>query len=614
MRKLGSCFLFFELFLSAFAWSSFKVETSLSDTNLEIGDQVTYTIKIISGEKLVRPGAKFQPPEIHGLDYMGVSQSSSTGLSISNFKKIASYKMTTAISYACMKEGNFKIPSIDLDLNGLKTQSLSFKVYKKLPVHLKKQQSRVAGRRRNQMKSLLDQFTGNSGFFGQTSSEEFKPEFFTEVEVNKSEVFKGEQLIATWYVYLSVNTSLGSFDTLEFPTLRGFWKEDVNFATRFYWKPVVKNGKRYIRSILSSYALTPYNQGSLEIDSFKLRAVVLTSGFFNRKKKVLSAVSAPLLIKVKALPTPIPESYFGGVGRFKVDSGNVNEKREVLFAKSFIYTIKVIGDEANVKFIKPPKIDTGGEFLIYNVEEEYKFFPEKVSSYKDFKYTIVPKKVGTYRLPDIKISFFHGDSSVYYDAYVKLPIFKVLPNKNIKKIKDADFAKKEVKQGAHLDEKLEPQSGRAYGDYFFTHIPYFIQCLFLFITLGLCFWMYKKLSKVTLIQESLIKRLEERTHRAAETFKKGDEKKALNELINIYSLLIGGVSGKRFGVEDVFSRAAQNLPPSLKSNSEALKNLNETLQKLRFGSGLESGENQAKLQKCLKQFTKLFSDLKDYLL
>ncbi len=613
MRKLGSYFLFFELFFSTYAWCSFNVETSLSDTNLEIGDQITYTITIVSDKKQVRPGAKFKPPKIDGLDYMGVFESSSTGISINNFKKTASYKMSTSINYACMKEGDFKIPPIDLDLNGIKTQSITFKVYKKLPAHLKKQQSKVAGRRKNQIKSLFDQFMGNNGLLDQVDQVEFNPEFFTEVQVNKNEIFKGEQLVATWYVYLSANTSLGSFDTLEFPTLQGFWKEDINFATRFYWKPIVKNGKHYIRSILSSYALTPYNKGSLEIDSFKLRAVVSTSGFFNRKRKVLNAVSAPLLIKVKALPTPIPESYFGGVGRFKVDSENVNQRREVLFAESFIHTIRVIGDKANVKFIKPPKIDTGNEFLVYNIEEEYKFFPEKVSSYKDFKYTIVPKKVGIYRLPDIKISFLNADLAVYYDTYVKLPVFKVLPNKNVEKIKDADFAKEVVKKDVYLNERLDFQSGRAYGDYFFAHIPYSIQGLFLFITLGLCFWIYKTFSKVEFVQENLIKQLEQRTQRAAEIFKKGDRKKALNELINIYSLLIGGISGKRFGVEEVFFKAAKNLPPSLKSNNQELKSLNEALQKLRFGSGLESRENQVKLQKCLKQFAKLFLEFKEYL-
>ncbi len=612
--KLGSLFFLMSLFISSFALGSLKVETTLSDNHLEVGDQITYRVTIISDEKMVRPGSKFNPPEIKGLDYMGVSESSSTGISITNSTRTASYKMIMSINYACMQEGDFRIPSVDLDLpGGLKTKSIAFKVYKKLPANLKKKQSSTAGRRRSRMDTLLNQFMGNTGLQQPQQNGSFKPEFFTEVEVNKSEVFKGEQIIATWYVYLSANTSLGSFDTLEFPTLRGFWKEDVNFATRFYWKPIEKNGKRYVRSVLSSYALTPYNAGVLDIDSFTLRAVVSQQRFFSRQRKVLKAVSTPLKVVVKDLPKPVPSSYFGGVGRFKVDSGRVSQKKEVLFAEPFIYRVRVIGDQANTKFIKPPKIDTGKEFEVYNVEEDYKFIPQKVSSYKDFKYTIVPKKEGTYRLPEVKVSFLNAETGVYYDSYVKLPVFKVLPNVNADKIKDADFAEDVKVEEKPLEEEFALRQGNSLLDYLYVRIPYSVQIAFLLLTIGLCIFLYKKVATVEVKEESLIKNLEERTHKAAATFKKGDRKEALDELINVYSLLIGGVSGKRFGVEEAFNKATENLPPSLKSDSEELKKLNATLQELRFGSVLESKENQVKLQECLEQFTKLFSEVRDYL-
>ncbi|MGH1467537.1 MAG: BatD family protein [Bdellovibrionales bacterium] len=615
MKKLGSLFFFVNLLFSSLAFGSLKVESSLSDHHLEIGDQVTYRITVISDEKLVRPGKQFSPPEIKGLDYMGVSESSSTGISITNSKRTASYKIIISINYACMREGNFKIPSVDLDLpGGLRTKSINLKVYKKLPANLKKSQSSTAGRRRNRIDSLLDQFMGRTTVQPGTQQRgDFNPEFFTEVEIDKNEVFKGEQVIATWYVYLSANTSLGSFDTLEFPTLRGFWKEDVNFATRFYWKPVLRNGKRYVRSVLSSYALTPYNAGVLNVDSFTLRAVVSQQSFFNRQRKVLKAVSTPLSITVKDLPKPVPASYFGGVGRFKVDSGRSSQKREVLFAEPFIYRIRVIGDKANTKFIKPLKIDTGKEFEVYNIEEEYKFIPQKVSSYKDFKYTIVPKKEGTYRLPEVKVSFLNAETGEYYDSYVKLPVFKVLPNKNADKIKDADFAEDVESTEGDLETAFTFKKGVSYVDYIYVGIPYSLQVIFLLLTLGFCFFLYKRISKVEVGEESLIKNLEERTHKAAATFKAGKRKEALDELINVYSLLIGGVSGKRFGVEEAFNKATENLPPSLKSDSEDLKKLNETLQELRFGSVLESKENQVKLQECLEQFTKLFSEVRDYL-
>ena len=125
-----------------------------------------------------------------------------------------------------------------------------------------------------------------------------KLEFFTEVEVDKTEIFKGEQFVATWYIYVTKGASLGTFDTLKFPTLKGFWKEDVYFASRFYWKPYKKDGKIYMRATLGAYALTPYNSGNFEVDPFELRTVV-TKGFFNSRRKVVKAQSDPVAILVK---------------------------------------------------------------------------------------------------------------------------------------------------------------------------------------------------------------------------------------------------------------------------------------------------------------------------
>lgn len=615
MKKLGSFIIFFNFLIlgSTSAASSIKVESTISDKNLEVGDQVTYKIIVTSKERLTRPGANFKPPLIKGLDYMGVSESSSTGIRIVNSKRSATYKVTMSISYACLKAGMYTVPSLDLDLKGVRTRALKFRVYKSLPKKLKIKRSPVAGKRRSQMNSLLDQFMGRGS--SQANKGVFAPEFFTKVELDKTEVFKGEQIIATWYVYLSPNTALTTFDTLEFPTLRGFWKEDVHFSSRFHWKPVTMNGKTYIRSVLSSYALTPYNAGTLVVDSFNLRVVVARQSFFNRSRKILNSTSEKVEVRVKPLPKPIPSSYFGGVGRFKVDGGQRGRVVQALYGDPIIYKVRIIGDRANTKFIKPPKLDLGSDFSLYDTEEEFIFVPQKISSYKDFKYTIVPKKEGVLRMPEVKVSFLDPSTEEYYHAYVKPPTFRVLPNKNVKKIKDMDYG--ESGEGEAAVKKgliFKPKKGRSILDYLYKHTPYSVQGVLLLLVLLLCFGIYKTKSKVVEeTQETLIKQLEERTHKAAATLRQGKKKEALDELINVYSLLIGGVSGKRYGVEEEFAKAAENLPPSLKSGAEELKKLNATLQELRFGATLESKENQVKLQECLKQFNNLFLEVREYL-
>lgn len=612
-RFLVVYFFMFTCLVPLTAFAGLKVSTVASDNNLEVGDQVTLTVDITSDQKITRPGPKFQPPVVKGLDYMGVQESSSTSISFNGMSRSSNYKITQIITYACMKEGSFVIPSVSLDLpGGLKTKEIRLKVYKELPKNLKKKRSSVASRGRNKRRSLLDQFMGFGSKAMSGVTAEFNPDFFAEVEVDKTTIFEGEQLIATWYVYISEKTTMQNFDTLEFPTLRGFWKEDINFATRFYWKPVVRDGKKYLRSMLNSYALTPYNAGTFDVDSFKLRVVVSPQSFFSQNRKVLLAESKKTPITVKPLPQPVPETFLGGVGRFKVDSGNADQKKQVLYAEPFRHKIRIIGDRANAKFIKAPKIELGEEFGVYNVKESYEFVKAKVSSYKDFTHTLIPKKEGVYTLPDTKVTFLDPQTEEYYDLYLKFPTFKVLPNKNAGKIRDEDF--NDLFEDAELEDAAFKVEDKSFSwDFLFFNFSWKVQFLLFLMFLSFAFWYYKKFSLFKETQTQLIEKLEKRTAKAAKMFQEGHRKASLDELINIYSLLIGGVLGKRFGVEETFSKATEHLPPSLKSQASELELLNENLQSLRFGSTLESRENQDKLEKCLNQFKTLFTKIRVYL-
>ncbi len=394
--------------------------------------------------------------------------------------------------------------------------------------------------------------------------------------------------------------------------MRGFWKEDVNFATRFYWKPVIKNGKPYVRSILNSYALTPYNSGSFEVDSFKLRAVVSPQSFFAQNRQVLTALSPKVSITVKPLPTPIPDTFYGGVGRFKIDSEKAGEKREVLYAEPFRHRLRIIGDKSNAKFIKPPKIDLGGEMVVYNTDETFEFIRSKLSSYKDYVYTLIPKKEGLFTPPDSVMTFLDPETEEYYDLFVEFPTFKSLPNKRAGKIKDEDFD--EMLGKKPKEEKVFSRiNDSAYLDFIFFHINLKIQIAVFFLFILFAAWYFIRNSSYEETGEVLVAVLEKRTQNALKLFDDGDYKNALSELINVYSLLIGGLTGKRFGVEGAFEEASKALPASLKSEERLLRHLNTNLQELRFGSLLESDKNQDKLRKCIEQFQNLFLKMRAYL-
>jgi hypothetical protein len=616
MRSLGSLAVLLFLtsvFYAPLSLAKVTVKARISSLNLEIGDQLSVSIEISSDKELARTGPKFKPPMLSGFDFLGSSTSVSFGLG-GGGKKL-SYTTTYNLNYSCNKAGEYKFPSMNLDISSVApTKPMGFKVYKKLPENLKKQKQ--ANRRRRGLSNPFDRLDQIDRFFDRNT----KPrevinqelEFFTEVEVSKTEIFKGEQILAEWYIYVTDSASLGTFDTLRFPTLRGFWKEDVNFASRFFWKPYQKDGKRYQRALLSSYALTPYKEGDYEIDPFELRTVV-SQGFFNPVRKVLKAKSDPVAILVKPLPEPQPKDFLGGVGRFKFELNQTNQKQEVLYGERFDVNFRIVGDQSATKFLKEPSLDLGGSFRLYKSKEDYKFIPSRVSSYKLFNYSLIPKEEGVFKFPDVKVSFLDPDTGAYYEQYIKLPTYKVLPNKNLKKIKDEDYAEQdEIVVGSGGFKFQELNQGFLLG-FLYRPLPVLFLILIFLLAFGASIYIYKTVSRVPTFQEDLIKKLEQRLFLVSDLLKEKKRNKALTELINILSLLIGSVSGKRFGAEQELEKAIENLPTSLKSSAEELKTLNEDLQNMRFSSSLESYTNKVKLEECLTKFKKIFLNYRKYL-
>jgi len=617
MEKLGKVLLILLLcFFSLSAQAKLNVKAYLSAQNIEVGDVVGYTIELSSDKELRRPGSKFSPPDVNGMEFQNISQSSSTSVSYTNGSVSKNYVLQYTLNYAATTEGSVQFPAMDLDLpEGLKTKSLTLKIYETLPPNL--QQQRQQNNRARSGNSLMDQIFGRSQRQARPGSSG-PIEFFTDVEIDKTEIYKGEQMIATWYIYVTPGTSLGTFDTLRFPTLKGFWKEDVNFASRFYWKNVTRDGKRYMRALLSSYALTPYNSGTYEIDPFELRTVA-TRGFFNASRKVLNAKSDPVFINVKPLPEPIPETFTGGVGRFKIDSINTTSNRNVLLREPFEVSFRVVGDQSTTKFLKTPDIDLNEDFKLYKVKEDHKFVTSKISSYKFFKYSLIPKKEGVYRFPDIKLSFLNADTGDYYDEYVKLPTYKVLPNKNAPKVSDETFGNENGLTTVTDKDLLEAMEYQSLTNGFgFFELLYFrlslLWTVIILLTAGFgSFFLFKKVSYVPPVRESLAFDLEKRALVVATLLKENKRNQSLSELINILSLLVGAVNGKRYGAEKEIEQAIRSLPAGLKSSGLKLKDLNDQLQEMRFGSSLESYTNKDKLETCLKDFKKLFLEFREYL-
>ena len=96
--------------------------------------------------------------------------------------------------------------------------------------------------------------------------------FFVQVETDKKEAYVGEQVTVSFFLY--TRGVIRDLDTLKYPSLRGFWKEDIEIATHLNFTNEVVNGIPYKKALLASFALFPIKEGSATIDSYTAKCTV----------------------------------------------------------------------------------------------------------------------------------------------------------------------------------------------------------------------------------------------------------------------------------------------------------------------------------------------------
>jgi hypothetical protein len=251
--------------------------------------------------------------------------------------------------------------------------------------------------------------------------------FFVSVEANKKKVYVGEEIVASWYIY--TKGAIQSFDALKYPDLKGFWKEDLEQATRLNFSQEIVNGVPYSKALLVSYALFPIGPGQKLIDSYKAKATVvqLDSGlsmFGIGHPYTYVKVSKELPIEVVPLPTEgRPASFSGAVGHFAV-TGSLSAT-SVKVNQPVSLKIRFSG-EGNVKAIDLPPLDLPKNLEVYDTKKDSQF-NKNGEGFKEFEVLIIPRAQGEITIPSIPVSFFDPKAGKYVSQATPTFNLKVLP-------------------------------------------------------------------------------------------------------------------------------------------------------------------------------------------
>ena len=155
------------------------------------------------------------------------SQSSQFSTSIINGKSETVRSRTFTYEFKAVQIGEFEVPPAEVyvDNTSYKTNSVKIKIQEE-PVSnaQKKTQKRKRSFFFDSEDDPFSKFFGTQRKNDIPTDQNLEDSFLLDVEVDKDSVYVGEQIIVSWYLYTRHNVT--DINTLKYPLLKGFWKEE----------------------------------------------------------------------------------------------------------------------------------------------------------------------------------------------------------------------------------------------------------------------------------------------------------------------------------------------------------------------------------------------------
>ncbi len=253
--------------------------------------------------------------------------------------------------------------------------------------------------------------------------------FFIGVEVDKTEVFEGEQVTVNWYIY--TRGQMETLDRLKFPSLKGFWKEIIEEVPSIQFSEEIVGGVPWKKALLASHALFPIKAGTAAIDEYKIKSRVRTAtqgwGYMGKAFEYTKS-SSRIPIKVKPLPIEgRPSDFTGAVGQFEVHA-SVENAAALPVNQPLSLKIRFEG-AGNAKLIDLPVLNLPPGLEQYDSKSESKFF-KNGRSFKEFEVLLIPRQEGELIIPGLSVSMFDPSSQKYYTRTTESISLKIVNNPN----------------------------------------------------------------------------------------------------------------------------------------------------------------------------------------
>ena len=397
--NIGFLYVSIILFIFALSANAAKYELTASvDRNIcNVGERISYIVSISGKSSL--PDIK--PPNFTGFKLVS-GPNTSTSLEMVNGR--VSRESTSEYILRASKPGNFVIKPA--------TAKKSRKVYKSESVTVEVLPTGQSPISRN--KSNVNDAVKNRRSL---------PDVFLVADVDKKEVYLRDLVTVTYELYFKVNVSNYAFPNL--PRSTGFWQEEFKTPARPVIRDTNVKGIPYKVATIRKVGLFPTRTGALEVGSLTAdisvevaqksrRRSIWDDPFFSRNRtEVKSVTTQPVKLNVLGLPFQgKPSNFKGDVGDYKLRVSY--DKRQVTQHDAINVTVTING-KGYIKSVQPPELvlPDGFEQFDPTVTDNISSSAGSMRGKKTFKYLVIPRRSGTFRLDPVQFSFFNPKTKKY---------------------------------------------------------------------------------------------------------------------------------------------------------------------------------------------------------
>lgn len=470
-KHISLCFLLSLLTLSfvrSYAQDVvFSAAASAGKIGIEDQVQVQYTIRDAQDLQSLGPRQEITN-DFHIVG--GPYQSSGTNVSVINGKMTQSQSLTVTYILQPKRKGKLTIPAaIARDAKGDSYQSNALTLEVVDGSLAQRQQQRgydpfsddpfeaIIRQRQRQMQAMQQQRQQQRQATPQPADVNLDKDLFIKVVVDKSKVYVGEQITASYKLYarLPMNVAISKL-----PSLNGFWTQDFEMpGGKITPVEEIVNGQRYQVFTLKKSALFPQQTGTLELDPAEAEGVArivqknrqrdpffddpffnsffmddpFADEFFGRtayQDVKVKLKSKP--VKIEVLPLPEegkPESFTGAVGSFSITSGV--DKTEL--TTDDVANLKLqINGSGNIKLIEAPVLKLPNGLTVYDpvVTDTITGRTTTISGTKTITYAIAPGTPGDYEVPAMAFTYFNPQTGKYVTEHTSPIKLHVKPGQN----------------------------------------------------------------------------------------------------------------------------------------------------------------------------------------